>query len=154
MTIWPGASIAAFRARRCPIGAHAAFRSTTRTSSSSNCAPVGSGAARAARLVIGFAALALIGGAAKAGEPDAARRGELRYLLEQDCGSCHGLTRKGGLGTALLPEFLAPKSDAALARIILEGIPGTPMPPWRYLISAEDAAYLVKLLRVENGHGD
>ena len=33
--------------------------------------------------------------------PDAARRAELVTLVRQDCGSCHGLTLKGGLGPAL-----------------------------------------------------
>ena len=38
--------------------------------------------------------------------PDATRQAELRYLLKQDCGSCHGMTMKGGLGPALLPQTL------------------------------------------------
>jgi cytochrome c55X len=85
--------------------------------------------------------------AAAGAEPDAARQAELRYLLEQDCGSCHGLTLKGGLGLPLRPEALAEKTDEALVAIILDGIPGTPMPPWRPLLSPEEAEWLVKLLR-------
>ena len=34
------------------------------------------------------------------------RQDQLRYLLRQDCGSCHGMTLKGGLGPALLPDNL------------------------------------------------
>ena len=79
--------------------------------------------------------------------PDAERKEELRYLLEQDCGSCHGLTRKGGLGSPLLPENVAETSDEVLLEVILEGIPGTPMPPWKYLISKEDAVWLIELIR-------
>ena len=61
-------------------------------------------------------------------EPDQARQSELIHLLVQDCGSCHGLTLKGGLGPALLPQNLADKDDEYLAEVILQGVPGTPMP--------------------------
>ncbi len=79
--------------------------------------------------------------------PDAARRAWLDNLLAQDCGSCHGLTRKGGLGPPLLPGNLAGKSDALLVKTILQGRPGTPMPPWNTELSADDARYLVRQLR-------
>ena len=38
-----------------------------------------------------------------------ARQNELQYFIKHDCGSCHGMTLKGGLGPALLPETLAAK---------------------------------------------
>ena len=96
-------------------------------------------------------ALALSGLAAAAGaQPDAERQAELRNLLEQDCGSCHGLTFEGGLGPALLPENLDGKPRAFLVHTILEGRPGTAMPPWRPLLSEDEAAWLVdRLLNVE-----
>jgi len=97
------------------------------------------------------AAVCLLASGAQA-EPDASRKEELRYLLEQDCGSCHGLTRKGGLGSPLLPENLTDSSDEELLEVILEGIPGTPMPPWKYLMSREDAVWLVKLIRKGTDH--
>jgi len=75
------------------------------------------------------------------------RKEELRYLLEQDCGSCHGLTRKGGLGAPLLPEELAYTSDETLLDVIMNGIPGTPMPPWKYLLNQDDALWLIELIR-------
>ena len=75
------------------------------------------------------------------------RKEELRYLLEQDCGSCHGLTRKGGLGSPLMPENVADTSDETLFEVIMNGIPGTPMPPWKYLLSEDDAHWLIKLIR-------
>jgi len=37
-------------------------------------------------------------------EISAERQTELLYLLKQDCGSCHGMTLQGGLGSSLLPE--------------------------------------------------
>lgn len=80
-------------------------------------------------------------------EPPADRKAELAYFLEQDCGSCHGLTRQGGLGSPLLPERLAEAGDDAWVEIILRGVPGTPMPPWEALLNREDALWIVTLLR-------
>lgn len=78
---------------------------------------------------------------------DQARQAELSYLLAQDCGSCHGMTRKGGLGPALLPQSLAGKPDALLIATILDGRPGTAMPPWRGQLTEAEAAWLVEQLR-------
>jgi cytochrome c55X len=61
--------------------------------------------------------------------PSPARQAELMTLLRHDCGSCHGLTMKGGLGPPLLPDTLAGKDEQVLAGIILDGVPGKPMPP-------------------------
>ena len=68
-------------------------------------------------------------------------------LLRHDCGSCHGLTMKGGLGPPLLPGTLAGKDEAALATIILDGVPGKPMPPWRFELQPDEARWLVDRLR-------
>lgn len=81
-----------------------------------------------------------------AAEPDAARQDELRYLLRQDCGSCHGMTLKGGLGPALTADALAGKPAQALYYTILDGRPGTAMPPWRGLLSETDTDWLVQQL--------
>ncbi len=80
-------------------------------------------------------------------EPPRARQNELLYLLEQDCGSCHGLRLKGGLGPPLLPADIAGTSDDVLIDAILLGRPGTPMPPWDIEISAPEVAWLVGRLR-------
>jgi cytochrome c55X len=80
-------------------------------------------------------------------EPDVARQKELVHLVRQDCGSCHGMTLKGGLGPALLPENLRDKPVDGLAATIYYGRPGTPMPPWdRFLSEAEAAWIAAKLL--------
>ena len=84
---------------------------------------------------------------AVAGDPPEPRQKELLYLLEQDCGSCHGLTMKGGLGPALLPRDIADKPDEGLVDAILQGRPGTPMPPWKFEISEEEAFWLVRQMR-------
>lgn len=84
--------------------------------------------------------------------PDAARQQELLHLLRHDCGSCHGLTLKGGLGPALLPGDLAGRPEEGLVRIILDGVPGRPMPPWRGLLPEDEVAWLVA--RLLEGIGD
>lgn len=79
--------------------------------------------------------------------PGTERQQQLASLLEQDCGSCHGLTRKGGLGPALLPANLHGKSDDYLVQTILDGHPGTAMPPWSFMLSRADAHWLVDQLK-------
>lgn len=75
------------------------------------------------------------------------RQDELRNLLEQDCGSCHGMTLKGGLGPALTTEALKNKPIELLTTTISEGRPGTPMPPWKHLLSKADINWLAKTLK-------
>ncbi len=72
---------------------------------------------------------------------------ELVRMVRQDCGSCHGLTLKGGLGKPLLPENLADRDAETIAQIILDGIPGTPMPPWRGLLAERDALWIARKLK-------
>ena len=85
--------------------------------------------------------------AAAADEIPAARQKVLANLLKQDCGSCHGLQFKGGLGPPLLPDSLQGKPDSLLIETMLNGRPGTAMPPWRALLSPDEAAWLVTQLR-------
>jgi cytochrome c55X len=79
--------------------------------------------------------------------PSGARQLELRHLLIQDCGSCHGMTLKGGLGPALLPANLEGKPDGLLVNTILFGRAGTPMPPWEPMLTEAEAVWLVEQLR-------
>jgi len=76
-----------------------------------------------------------------------ARKSELIHLLKSDCGSCHGMTLKGGLGPALLPKNMGGKSPEGLRSVILDGVPDTPMPPWRGQLSETDVTFLVHLLQ-------
>lgn len=80
-------------------------------------------------------------------EPDAAAKARLTHLLVQDCGSCHGLTLQGGLGKPLLPENVSDRSVEVLAEIILDGIAGTPMPPWRGLLTQDEALFIAETLK-------
>lgn len=91
-------------------------------------------------------ALALLS-AAVAADPARERRDELINLVRQDCGSCHGLTMKGGLGPPLLPSVLADKDPENLRLVVLYGRRGTAMPPWRDFLTEGEAAWVVEMLR-------
>ncbi|MFZ1468164.1 MAG: cytochrome c [Paracoccaceae bacterium] len=82
-----------------------------------------------------------------AAEVPASRAADLEHMVLQDCGSCHGLTRKGGLGSPLTAEALAQADADTLALIILDGVPGTAMPPWRPLLSEEEAIWIANHLK-------
>lgn len=75
------------------------------------------------------------------------RVSKLTHLVKEDCAACHGGLLKGGLGPALEKESLVMKSDDYLVKIILNGSPGTPMPPWSQFLTEDDAKWIVKWLR-------
>jgi cytochrome c55X len=77
---------------------------------------------------------------------DKDREPVLVRMVRQDCGSCHGMRLTGGLGPALTREALADKPVEALAATIFHGRPGTPMPPWRALLSEADALWIAQQL--------
>ena len=76
----------------------------------------------------------------------AERKAELHNMLVQDCGSCHGLTFRGGLGPPLLPENLRGKPRDFLIATILNGRPGTAMPPWHPLMTRQEAEWMLDKL--------
>lgn len=86
-------------------------------------------------------------GIASAAEPPPARRAELLHLVRQDCGSCHGLTLKGGLGPSLEPTALADKDAEQMSFVILNGRRGTAMPPWKPFLSEAEARWIVEQLK-------
>jgi cytochrome c55X len=100
-------------------------------------------------LLSGVLMIALTGAAyaGPGGAISSQRQQELMNLLKHDCGSCHGLTMKGGLGSPLLPARFAATPAEALAEVILDGLPGTPMPPWRPLLSEADAVWLAQQIK-------
>jgi cytochrome c55X len=100
---------------------------------------------RIASFAIGSAVCAASTGCT-AQPPDAARRQDLIRLVRQDCGSCHGLSLGGGLGSALLPQSLRDKPEQALVETVLDGRPGTAMPPWKTMLSRDEAAWIVSQL--------
>lgn len=84
--------------------------------------------------------------AAFAGDPSPERARELVRMVRQDCGSCHGMRMTGGLGPALTPDALAGKPVDSLAATIYHGRPGTPMPGWRSMLTAEEARWIAQQL--------
>lgn len=88
-------------------------------------------------MVLGFVALAA---AAPNDSP------ELIRLVRQDCGSCHGMSLQGGLGTPLTREALAGMPAENLAATILYGRPGTAMPPWKTLLTEVQAQWIADRL--------
>ncbi|HRP76084.1 MAG TPA: cytochrome c [Rhodocyclaceae bacterium] len=78
--------------------------------------------------------------------PNDDRLKQLVHLVRQDCGSCHGLTLKGGLGPALVPETLDGKPVEGLVATIISGRPGTPMPPFRGILTEDEATWIVERL--------
>jgi len=81
-------------------------------------------------------------------EVTSVRQAELLYFLKHDCGSCHGLTLKGGLGPSLQAHALEDKPKELLVITILEGRENTAMPPWKSMLSREDATWLAEQLKL------
>ena len=81
--------------------------------------------------------------------PDATRSAELVRMVRQDCGSCHGMRLIGGLGPALTREALADFPLDSLAAVIFHGRPGTPMPPWKAMLSEPEARWIA--VRLQQG---
>lgn len=88
--------------------------------------------------------LAVTAASANASDVDS---GKLTNLVRQDCGGCHGLTLKGGLGKPLTAEGLARWDREQIVFIILDGVPGTPMPGWRPLLSEAEARWIADALK-------
>ncbi len=89
--------------------------------------------------------LVLAGGTVAEITPE--RAAELEHLVKQDCGSCHGLRMTGGLGSPITPDAMAGRDPADIAVIVLDGLPGTAMPPWRPLLSEDDAMWIANYLQ-------
>jgi cytochrome c55X len=93
-----------------------------------------------------LASPALVASAQPVGEPDAVRAVALVHMVRQDCGSCHGMRLTGGLGPALTPAALADVPLENLAAVIYHGRPGTPMPPWKAMLSEPEARWVAQRL--------
>lgn len=88
----------------------------------------------------------LLAAAAAQAQPtiEPARQQALLRMLRQDCGACHGMQLTGGLGPAITPQALAQgeRSPELVFATIWYGRPGTPMPPWRGLLSEAEARWM------------
>ena len=89
------------------------------------------------------ASLALLACSAQAAAMD---ERELVRLVRQDCGSCHGMQLTGGLGHPLTPQALKDKPFDSLVATVVYGRSGTAMPPWKTILSEQDAEWIVKRL--------
>ncbi|MCW8928660.1 MAG: cytochrome c [Gammaproteobacteria bacterium] len=78
----------------------------------------------------------------------AERQSELTYMVQQDCGSCHGMTLKGGLGPSLLPERVSVLPKQYLINAVTHGRQGTPMPPWGPLLKQNEIEWIVEQLQL------
>lgn len=78
--------------------------------------------------------------------PSPDRQQALIHVVRQDCGSCHGMRLKGGLGPALTPAALAERPMSALVATILQGRTGTPMPGWQGMLNEQDARWIAQQL--------
>ena len=90
----------------------------------------------------------MFGDVARAGsELSATEIARLTNLVRQDCGSCHGLTLRGGLGRPLTAGDLAGMDHETVKDIILFGIAETPMPGWLGLLSETEASWIAGALK-------
>jgi len=76
------------------------------------------------------------------------RQKELTYIVQQDCGSCHGMTLKGGLGPSLLPDRVSVLPKQYLIDVITNGRQGTPMPPWGPLLTHQEINWIAEQLQL------
>lgn len=91
------------------------------------------------------AAAGLCAVVAHAGEHvSTARAAALRRLVRHDCGSCHGMTLRGGLGPPLTPDALGGLPVAVLADAIAHGRTERAMPGWAPLLPAYEIAWIAE----------
>jgi cytochrome c55X len=57
------------------------------------------------------------------------------------------MTLKGGLGPALLPQTLSSQPKSYLVNAILEGRKNTAMPPWKSMLSLDEASWIAEQLQ-------
>ncbi|GLQ30900.1 c-type cytochrome [Litoribrevibacter albus] len=102
--------------------------------------------------LVGSACSLIFSGMLWAQTIDSERQQELDHLLKQDCGSCHGMTLKGGLGPALTEEAMAEKPKQYLFDTIFFGREALAMPPWEGLLSEDEIWWIVD--RLKNGESE
>lgn len=98
------------------------------------------------RPLLALAAAIVAAGAAQA-QVTPQRQQALVHIVRQDCGACHGLQLTGGLGPPLTAQALKDRTVDSIVATTLYGRPGTPMPPWKSMLSDADAQWIAQQLR-------
>ncbi len=80
-------------------------------------------------------------------EPSTEKQTEIRTMLKNMCGACHGENLKGAMGPALNSETLANKSDEMLIDTIYNGRKGTMMSSWKASMNKDEIGWLVSVLK-------
>jgi len=94
-----------------------------------------------AKLVLALGVMAMGVDIAKAQPVDAAK------LYQQHCAACHGATRTGGMGPALLPESLERLRPAEALAVIKDGRAATQMPGFGQTLNEAEVAAVAAWLR-------
>lgn len=79
--------------------------------------------------------------------PPPERRAALVHFVRHDCGSCHGMQLRGGLGPALTPADLADRDPGYLEVMIREGSPAMGMPGWKALLADAEIRWIAAGLK-------
>jgi len=72
---------------------------------------------------------------------------DVANVFEKECQGCHGPNHEGGVGADLRPNKIAKKNSYMLAQTILNGRPGTAMPPFKDKLNKADAQKMVDYLQ-------
>jgi mono/diheme cytochrome c family protein/DNA-binding beta-propeller fold protein YncE len=83
---------------------------------------------------------------APAPTPVAAEARPVVRLFQDACSGCHGASRQGGTGPALIPQRLGSVGEEFLEAVIINGRPGTAMPPWKDVLKDEQVKDLIKYI--------
>ena len=93
-----------------------------------------------------------------------------RAVYDKRCVWCHGPDGDGN-GPSAAGMFPRPRNfveaeykvrstahgqlptDEDLVRMVSNGLPGTPMPPWKAMLSDEEARWLAEFMKTESGDG-
>lgn len=86
-------------------------------------------------------------GEAQQSEPLVQERPVSTYFTDS-CSGCHGATRQGATGPALLPQRLS-QADEYYHDVIKNGKPGTVMPPWGSVLTDDEITTLIAFIRSE-----
>ena len=72
---------------------------------------------------------------------------DVEKMFEKECQGCHGPNHEGGVGADLRPAQLDKKNAYTLAEVILNGRPGTAMPPFSEKMNKADAQKMIDYLQ-------